>query len=56
MDTWQAERMARGLMDEFGLEQWTFRWDNATQRFGCCRSSKKTISLSKPLTRLNPVD
>ena len=53
MDTWQAERMARGLMDEFGLEQWTFRWDNAKKRFGCCRRNKKEISLSKPLTILN---
>jgi len=33
---------------------WKFKWDRATRRFGCCHHQRKIISLSLPLTRLNP--
>jgi len=32
---------------------YTFKWDNAKRRFGCCYYGKRTISLSKPLCSLN---
>lgn len=53
MNTRDAERMARGLMEQFGLEQWTFKLDNSKRRFGACNTGRRTISLSAPLTRLN---
>ncbi len=53
MNTRDAERMAAELMIEFGLEQWTFRFDNSKRRFGVCRSGRREIGLSKPLTVLN---
>jgi len=32
---------------------YTFKFDNSKRRFGCCNYSRKTISLSKELCRLN---
>ena len=40
-------------MKQHGLHQWTFKFDNARSRFGCCKHSTKTISLSRILTELN---
>ena len=34
-------------------EGYTFKFDNAKKRFGQCSYTRKTISLSKPLTEIN---
>lgn len=46
----EAEVMARRLMDEHGLTDWTFGFDRAKTRAGQCRYGRKAISLSRPLT------
>lgn len=50
MDTYAAEVLARHHIDEH-LDGWRFAWDNARRRLGCCKYSRRTISLSKPLAR-----
>jgi len=35
---------------------YTFKWDNAKSRFGCCSYTRKTISLSKHLCEINDLD
>lgn len=47
-----AER-ARRLMDEHGLQQWRFTFDNARRRFGFCRHHILTIQISRPLAEVN---
>ncbi|NLC70009.1 MAG: SprT family zinc-dependent metalloprotease [Desulfuromonadaceae bacterium] len=39
-------RRARQLLNQHGLENWGFHFDEATRRAGCCRYGRKTISLS----------
>jgi predicted SprT family Zn-dependent metalloprotease len=51
MDLFTAERNARMLMAAHGLTGWTFQWDRAARRFGQCRYSTRTISMSAPLTK-----
>jgi predicted SprT family Zn-dependent metalloprotease len=55
METAKAESMARILMDQYGLKDWSFDWTNAKRTFGVCSHSTKTISLSRPLVELNDV-
>jgi predicted SprT family Zn-dependent metalloprotease len=52
MDLFMAERNAKLLMAAHGLTDrgWRFQWDNAARRFGQCRYSTKTISMSRQLT------
>lgn len=50
MDVADAQRMARRLMDEHGLSEWALVLDRAKRRAGVCRSSERTIGLSRPLT------
>ena len=49
-----AQRIAEELMYKHGLvlNGWSFGFDNAKRRFGCCNYRLKRISLSKPLTEL----
>ena len=53
MDCKEAERMARGLMDQHGLAGWSFAFDRARRRFGACWYKRRRITLSRPLTELN---
>jgi len=55
MNIWDARILADRLMAEHGLcaAGWKFRWDRATRRFGSCHHTRRTISLSLPLVRLN---
>jgi predicted SprT family Zn-dependent metalloprotease len=48
-----AARLARRLLDENGLSDWSFRFDRSQRRFGCCRYRDSTITLSRSLTSLN---
>jgi predicted SprT family Zn-dependent metalloprotease len=56
VDTETARALARELMDRHGLDAWHFRFDHARRRLGCCHYDSRTISLSRHLVRLNPVD
>lgn len=49
----EAERLARRLMAKHGLVEWSFAFDRAKRRFGCCHHTTKTLSLSRHLTLLN---
>jgi predicted SprT family Zn-dependent metalloprotease len=69
MELRDAEQLAKRLMAEHGLtaKGWTFRWDNAERRFGCChhgvaftrignypvQKHDPFISMSRSLTLLN---
>lgn len=55
MNTRTAAILARKKMKEHGLlaRGWTFQYDNAVRRAGCCHWRTKTITLSKSITRLN---
>jgi predicted SprT family Zn-dependent metalloprotease len=51
----EARALALSLMSKHGLIQqhWSFRFDRAKRRFGCCSIRQKLIRLSAPLTQLN---
>jgi predicted SprT family Zn-dependent metalloprotease len=49
-----AESLAWNLLEKHGLHNWWFRFDYAKRRFGSCDYRKRTITLSKHLTLLNP--
>lgn len=56
MDTLQAQKLARELMDIHHLQGWRFAYDNAVRRFGCCHYTTRTISLSRKMVELNNED
>lgn len=49
----KAYDLARGLMNEHGLTDWQFEFDNAKRRFGVTKFRSKTISMSRDLITLN---
>jgi predicted SprT family Zn-dependent metalloprotease len=53
MDLKAAHAMARTLLDEHGLTDWTLRFDRAKTRAGVCHGARREIGLSEPLTRLH---
>ncbi len=42
---------AQSCLHALGLCDWTFCWDKAKRRLGCCRPDKKAISLSEHFVR-----
>jgi len=56
MNLVQAEIIAERLMHQHGLtaKGWKFEWDNAWRRSGCCHFLKRTITLSRAITEVNP--
>ena len=54
MDLQEAKLLAEKLMLENGLVDYTFQFDSAERRFGYCSNSRKVISLSTILVKLNP--
>jgi predicted SprT family Zn-dependent metalloprotease len=48
-----ATSLARQLMDQHGLQAWSFRFDAALKRFGVCRYRSKEIGLSRELVTRN---
>lgn len=56
MNVTEAATLARKLMNEHELRDWTFEYDNAKRRFGICKHGRRTISLSRYLVRLNDED
>lgn len=53
MEPTHALRMARELLTEHGLRDWTVRLDRAKTRAGICRYRERVIGLSGPMTRLH---
>ena len=49
--------IAAHLLEQYGLARqgWTFRWDSARRRAGCCRYDRKVISLSRHYAAMNAV-
>ena len=52
MELKKAEELAKKLLQEHN-PKYSFKWDNAKVRFGCCHYVTKYISLSKILTHMN---
>lgn len=55
MNLSEAEALARALMEQHKLVGWSFGFDLAKRRFGCCKFATKTITLSAYLVGLNDV-
>ena len=51
-----AKKMAEDLMEQHGIHSWIVVFDNAKTRKGQTRFRKQEISLSQPITELNPVE
>lgn len=45
-------KMARNLMDQYGLHDWTLKFNNAPRQAGLCDPKNTTITLSAPLMLL----
>ena len=56
MNLIEASNLARALMAQHGLDGWSFAFDHARRRFGRCDYTHRQITLSKPLTFLNPLE
>ncbi|WP_028637467.1 SprT-like domain-containing protein [Nocardioides sp. URHA0032] len=54
MELTAAAQLGRALLDEHGLQDWRLAFDRAKRRAGVCRSDRKEIGLSGPLTALHP--
>ncbi len=50
----EANIMARGLMNKYGLHNWGLRWMAETAFIGQTNYAEKVIYLSSPWTVLNP--
>lgn len=46
-------RWARRVMNEFGLSDWSFGWDNARRRLGACHYGDCRITMSRHFVRMN---
>jgi len=53
MNTHAAHILALQLLEQHQLFDWSFSFDRATVRFGCCHYQEKKITLSRILTKLN---
>lgn len=52
----EVRSMAECLLDDHGLDEWTFDFDNAKRRFGQCDYNTSTITLSASIVSLNSMD
>ena len=48
-----AKKLAVSLIKGHGLTEWSFEFDRAVRRFGCCHFKDKKITLSSKLVELN---
>ena len=53
MNLEDAKTLAELWIEHHNLVGWSFEFDKAQQRFGCCNFNKKRITLSRTLTALN---
>jgi hypothetical protein len=56
MDLAAARALAWRLMAAHGLTGWTFAFDRAVRRFGCCWRSRKVITISAAHSEKAPRD
>lgn len=56
MELKEAESLALTLMQAHGVGHWNFKFDRAVRRLGLCDYSKRTISISAPLSAINTED
>lgn len=61
MDLYDAQQLANELMQKHltnddGTMSWSFRWDRAKTRAGCCSWKNRAIQLSMPQTKLHTED
>lgn len=54
----EIELFAIQAIESYGLSSkgWTFKWDRAKRRFGCCDYTNKQITISQPLALLNSLE
>lgn len=50
------EDEAKRLFSKYNLDGWSFQWDTAIRRYGCCYTGRRVISMSKKLVELNPLE
>ena len=43
----EVEAFACACLELCGLQGWSFAWDRAIRRLGCCRMSRRVLSLSR---------
>lgn len=53
MELDDAGKLARELMAEHGLVNWSLQWFMKKQTYGACQNLTKTIYLSTPMVLLN---
>jgi predicted SprT family Zn-dependent metalloprotease len=56
MNLYEAANLARDLMRQHSLHDWSFGFDHARRRFGSCNYTHRRITLSRALTLLNGID
>jgi predicted SprT family Zn-dependent metalloprotease len=56
MDVSTARTLARSLMVQHGLADWSLVFDRSARRFGACSTQRRRISLSWKLVMLNSAD
>jgi len=58
IDDEKAKEIDTFLTDKFQqhIPGWTFKWDNAVQRYGICIYTNKCISVSLPLAKVNEIE
>ena len=49
-------QLARGLMFQHQLGQWSFQFDNGTKRAGCCHYTTQVLSLSHEFAKRAPAE
>jgi predicted SprT family Zn-dependent metalloprotease len=49
----EAETLAKDLIEQYNITDYSFKFDNAVSRFGYCNDNDKIISISSNLTLLN---
>lgn len=54
MDLAAARALARRLLDEHGLEAWSFGFDRGLRRLGACHPRARRITLSRAFAERNP--
>ena len=52
----EVRKIARTMMNDHGLHDWTLVMGRAKTYYGFCRYGAKTITLSVPLVELNPLE
>lgn len=51
----EVETLAHQLMAQHGLHDWTFAFDRATTRLGCCQHRRKLITVSRYHAEQSPL-